>query len=291
MSYFVLLIVASSVFFTNDAFAYGRGGSCGENTFCYFTGSVVGVIILGLFLLSVIVNILEKGFVKGLTEHAGVKAIFFYCTGMLTLVWVLSKLAQYDKSIAIVFCIAMFFILLKLLGKMKKVILLGTEHSIQRGQNFPDLFTSILVEECEKNKVNAIAEEIIEGEETVASKFASDRQLKYLYADPNKEDRLKGGIPTRIDVEMTFKYMDKYPEVAIWNEETLPTEVREEFSKRTEKAHRMREKVWLENILNFDHWPLLFICGADHFDEFSKLLKTSKIQVVESHKHWIPNQK
>ena len=51
----------------------------------------------------------------------------------------------------------------------------------------------------------------------------------------------------------------------------------------------MRERIWLEKIYCFKIWPLLFICGADHFDEFSKLLKQSEFHVIESYKDWIPS--
>lgn len=175
---------------------------------------------------------------------------------------------------------------------MRKVVLLGTEHPIQLGKSSPESFRSVLIEECEKNEVEAIAEEITKANDTIAIQLAADRQYKYLNADPGYTERMERGIKNNIEQDIINEYKNKHFEIAIWprdaNQETLPTEVWNEYSKRYEKAYRMHEKIWLEKIQEFDYWPLLFICGANHFEEFSKLLIASEFQVIESHKHWMP---
>jgi hypothetical protein len=175
---------------------------------------------------------------------------------------------------------------------MRTVVLLGTEHSVQRGKIAPESFELLLIEQCKTNQVNAIAEEIIEGESTIALNIAKDFNYKYLYADPGSEERKKKGIPVDIEMDVINKYREKYPEIAIWpsvpNEETLPREVWEEYHGRVEASYRAREYIWLEKIQEFNQWPLFFICGADHFGEFSKLMRANEIQVIESHKHWMP---
>ena len=76
---------------------------------------------------------------------------------------------------------------------MNTIVLLGTAHSIQRGDNEPTAFRSALMEECEKYKIMAIAEEIDNGLDTVASVLAADRNIEYLYADPDQKERAKRG--------------------------------------------------------------------------------------------------
>lgn len=175
---------------------------------------------------------------------------------------------------------------------MNTVVLLGTEHPIQLGEKAPDQFRAVLVDVCIKNNVKAIAEEINKGDKTIASTLAVDLQLQYLYADPDIKERMDRGIPTSIEQDIIIDYVNQYPNIGMWPREpsrdNLLTEVWEEYSKRTEDAYRKREQVWLEKINTFNRWPLLFICGTNHFDEFSKLLIASEFHIIEAHKHWLP---
>lgn len=176
---------------------------------------------------------------------------------------------------------------------MNKVVLLGTEHPIQRGEKAPDIFRTVLIKECKNNNVESIAEEINKGDSTIASKLAADLTLEYLYADPTLQERRELSIPIDIAHDIINEYRSKYPDIALWPKEpspdNLPNEVWEEYFGRIENANRMREQFWLEKMKSFNKWPLLFICGTDHFDEFSKLLKTSGYHVIESYKHWLPD--
>jgi hypothetical protein len=176
---------------------------------------------------------------------------------------------------------------------MNTVVLLGTEHPIQLGAKAPNVFRAVLVDICKKNNVKAIADEINKGDNSIASRLAIDFPLiKYLYADPDIKERMDWGIPTSIELDIVNDFGDQYPNIRMWPQEpsrdNLPADVWKEYFKRTEDANRMRERVWLEKIRNFNSWPLLFICGTNHFDEFSKLLKACKFHVIETHKHWKP---
>lgn len=176
---------------------------------------------------------------------------------------------------------------------MNTVVLLGTEHPIQLGEREPVRFKAVLIKECKMNNVKAVAEEINRGDKTIASKLAFELKFEYLYADPDIKERMKQGIPVDIGLDIIDDYGNKYPEIKMWpreaSKDNLPDEVWEEYSRRTDNANRRRERVWLENINYFNKWPLLFICGANHFDEFAKLLKSSEFHVIESYKHWKPD--
>ncbi len=175
---------------------------------------------------------------------------------------------------------------------MNTVVLLGTEHPIQRGEKEPTAFRAVLMEECKKHKVKAIAEEIDNGVDTVASMLAADLDIGHLYVDPDNNERVERGIESDCRFDIVCKYGDRYPQIKIWprepSAENLPDEVWEVYDRRTTESYRRRERVWLEKITSFDKWPLLFVCGADHFREFSKLLGASGHHVVESHEYWMP---
>lgn len=175
---------------------------------------------------------------------------------------------------------------------MNTVVLFGTEHTIQRGENAPTVFRAVLMKECEKHKVKATAEEIDSGFDTVASTLAAGLSIEYLCADPDSNERFERDIQSDCRLDITLEYSDRYPEIAIFpkdpSKENLPAEVWQEYDNRTNESYRMREKIWLEKIVSFDKWPLLFICGADHFQEFSKLLSATGYRVIESQEHWEP---
>lgn len=41
----------------------------------------------------------------------------------------------------------------------------------------------------------------------------------------------------------------------------------------------IRERYWLEQLLDLDAWPVLFICGSPHIETFRSLLKSHDIVV------------
>ncbi|WP_347990152.1 hypothetical protein [Methylomonas sp. AM2-LC] len=178
---------------------------------------------------------------------------------------------------------------------MYSVILIGTTHPIQLGESSLDLFKKVLREQCQSHRVEGVAEEIKNGDATVALALAAELQppIPHLYADPDIKERMEHGMPSNIaDIILGLQneYAARFPEIRCWprnaSSENLPQEVWNEYLKRSNDADRMREQIWLNKIISFDKWPLLFICGADHFIEFSKLLKQNGVRVVEVNKDW-----
>jgi hypothetical protein len=173
---------------------------------------------------------------------------------------------------------------------MKKIVLVGTAHPIQRGEDSPELFKSTLLEQCTAHQIKGIAEEIEKEALTVAAKIALSLELRHLYADPDWQERAERGIQSDCRHELIQMYAGRYPGIRAWpkegNEQTLPPEVLVEYRKRTERADRMREEIWLEKLVRFNVWPLLFICGADHFKSFANLLESSCFNLIKSHPDW-----
>lgn len=113
MPFRILFVAFSLLLCSEHVHAAGRGGSCSD-VICVFTGTVVGLAILGIFFLSVAANITEKGFVRGLVEHKGLQSLFFYLSVIGGFTWVLAMLYEIDKTLAIVFCLATVVIIHKL---------------------------------------------------------------------------------------------------------------------------------------------------------------------------------
>lgn len=177
---------------------------------------------------------------------------------------------------------------------MKKVVLLGTSHSIQRGKNSPEQFVKLIEDEFSKSRFQGITEEIEKGSNYIAEEFCSQNQLKYLCMEPDEGERRDKGIPSANEIvrEIMDEFDEKYPDISMWPSDpsaaTLPGEVWKIYSERTESSYRAREAVWLERLVAFNVWPVLCICGANHFTPFANLMIAEGIQVTELHKDWEP---
>lgn len=179
---------------------------------------------------------------------------------------------------------------------MKKVVLLGTSHSIQRGKSSPEQFRKLIEGEFSKSKFQGIAEEIDKGSKYIAEEFCSQNQLEYLCMEPDQSERRNKGISSANEIvfEIMDEFDEKHPGIRMWPSDpspaTLPGEVWKIFSERTESSYRAREAVWLEKLVAFNVWPVLCICGANHFAPFAILMIAEGIQVTELHQDWEPTK-
>jgi hypothetical protein len=177
---------------------------------------------------------------------------------------------------------------------VRKVILLGTSHTIQRGENSPEQFKQLIANEFLKHRFAGIAEEIDDRSVYLAEEFCKQNGLKYRCIEPNAQERRDLSIPSANDIvlEIQEDFGEQYPGISYWpadpSAENIPSEVWKAYSERTEASYRAREAEWLDRIVKFDVWPVLCLCGAHHFLPFSELLRSKGIQVTESHQDWMP---
>lgn len=157
---------------------------------------------------------------------------------------------------------------------MTLVILIGTNHSIQRDKDCTD-FKIYINNVVQKHKVQAIAEEI--DKESTAFQVANEHQINYLIIEPTPEERKMLEIPSLSEIESSifFDYDDTNSQEAISDCET-----------RKQEAYRAREKEWLKRIQMTNTSPILAICGAAHFNSFKALLTTNGIKVIEQCQNW-----
>jgi hypothetical protein len=135
-----------------------------------------------------------------------------------------------------------------------RVLIIGTSHKqyqlrpLEASRKGSDDFKNFLAD-CITNHVPAgLAEEMSEeaqkGRTTVLAELAEEHALPHCLCDPNFAER---------DALKTLNDNDG-----------------------------RREDEWLRRILAFDHFPLMFVCGADHVNSFKKRceMQTIKAEIV-----------
>ena len=173
---------------------------------------------------------------------------------------------------------------------MRIVVLVGTDHKFQRPVNGSEdtgieSFRHAIRELCLRHKVHALAEEMnpqalqeYEMTESIPYQLCGELGLLHQYSDPSLQERTALGIRRDCDIELQG-----------WRERWPRKKINAGIhSHGSAVSDRIREKEWLRRIQALDTWPLLFVCGADHFAQFSKLLQMAGITVVEAYKDWEP---
>lgn len=123
------------------------------------------------------------------------------------------------------------------------------------------------------NKITILAEEYNQdalketnGKQTVLQTIKDDNPiLKHIFCEMSASMRCDNQIPTR-----NFIIQKRW----LNDQDISDDAVREEMR----KYYPIREKYWLSKILKHKDEQILFLCGADHIESFSKLLFDNKIE-------------
>ena len=175
---------------------------------------------------------------------------------------------------------------------MQTVFLVGTDHNFQRPVDGPyslgiAQFRAKIQQLCAENQLAGIAEEMSVSaleehgvSESVAWQVCASLGLRHQYSEPaSRIERYALGIRQDNDIRAEHFFSD-------WTQEQIEADV---LARGRVPSDRIREDYWLRKVLEFNVWPLLFICGANHFSSFSTLLRTSGIHVVEAYADWEPS--
>ncbi len=160
------------------------------------------------------------------------------------------------------------------------IIIVGTSHSIQT----VDLeLEAYLVNLCKEFKVFAVAEEMNRDalaerdcSTSIPMQVANALQLPHRLCDPNREQRAKLEIRQENDIRMQA-----------WRTDSELSEP--EIAELVAESLAKRERYWLEQLRDFNVWPVLFVCGADHVPSFCQLLKQQGISVHVAAEDWTSN--
>lgn len=157
---------------------------------------------------------------------------------------------------------------------LNQIILVGTSHSIQRDKSRSD-FSDYIKGLIEKYNIGAIAEEI--DDQSVVADLSTKLGVFYRNIEPTPEERKALGISSlnEIDCSIFMEFDDP-------NSQSAQTESKV----RKEKVYARRESEWLARVKNINSFPILVICGANHFQSFGDLLKKNGFQVMDECKLW-----
>lgn len=168
--------------------------------------------------------------------------------------------------------------------------MLGTNHEIQRG-NFiqKEEFRLYLEQLVNDHEIKAIGEEINDDNPTIslAKEVATNNAIAYkiIEPNPNEYDELKIEHVHNIDYQFRCRYdLEESP-----SNISLRKLAYEEYDSRIQNTYRTREAEWLKRLQKLDKWPVLVICGADHFQPFCKLLIENGINVKKDNPYWGSN--
>ncbi len=166
----------------------------------------------------------------------------------------------------------------------KRVLLVGTRHDYQiPGKPGSDQFRALLSATCPEWNIRLLAEEMsldalsrFGATISVCKQVADSLIIQHRYCDPSIEEQKALGIanPEKASPGAFSPSCDYY--------EPDP-EVRD--------ANAIRERCWLEHIIELDLWPALFVCGAHHTASFQNLLRTRlvTVHVLFPRCGWAPN--
>lgn len=170
---------------------------------------------------------------------------------------------------------------------MKVAVVVGTNHSIQRGENLKDNFKSYLINLCETHNIKTIAEEINENADFIVAKtVCQDLNIDHIIIDPKPTEYDKLGIKKYNTIEyqiMNIYNLDSRPSIT----NGTPNDALIEFESRLRDQHfHPREVEWLKRIQEHNNWPILVICGSNHFESFCNLLSDNHISVISCESNW-----
>lgn len=166
----------------------------------------------------------------------------------------------------------------------KTVLLVGTRHDYQiPGNPGSDQFRAFVSAICQERKIRLLAEEMspdalsrVGATMSVCKQVAGSLSIEHRYCDPSIEEQKALGIATPGKASPgafspSCDYYEPDPEVR--------------------QANAIRERRWLEDIIELDVWPALFVCGAHHTSSFQNLLQTRLItvHVLFPRCGWAPN--
>lgn len=167
---------------------------------------------------------------------------------------------------------------------MKTAFLFGTRHDYQRpGNPGCEQFRTVVTAACQERQVRLIAEEmslealgLFHATTSVCKQVADSMSIPHRYCDPSSAEQTSLGIanPGKVSpgaFSPSCDYHEPDPEVR--------------------EAGAIRERRWLEHLMEVDLWPVLFVCGAHHISSFQHLLETRRVtvHVLSPRCGWAPN--
>ena len=170
---------------------------------------------------------------------------------------------------------------------MIQIYIVGTNHEYQNGENITKeeklSFKAYLRYICQQYSIKAIAEEMNKEALSEANQISSTCEslgeeliIVHRYCDPDRTERKQLGIRQENEVRLNG-----------FSSRMTDEEIRDSI--RIENVKR--ENIWLEHIQKLNIFPLLFVCGANHVNSFSKITSNSGFLCNILCDDWTPNMR
>lgn len=175
---------------------------------------------------------------------------------------------------------------------MRTVILVGTAHKFQIAAagdlaSAAGEFLKFLHDLCSEHKVRAVAEEMNShalqekgATESVAQRLCAELRLLHHFSDPCPQERYALSIRQDNDIRAEHLFDG-------WTQEQIEADV---LARGSATSDRICERFWWQKLQEINVWPLVFICGADHFAPLATLLREAGVNVVEPDRDWDPHR-
>lgn len=169
---------------------------------------------------------------------------------------------------------------------LRTVLVIGTSHEYQRplpesASQAPGRFRALVAATCRQQGVRAIAEEMSldalqrhGAHESVCKQVAEALGIAHRYCDPSTKEQEALGVAEGDSIRMSGYFANRS---------------QEEIEAAVRASDAIRERCWLECLLELDSWPVLFVCGANHTEPFRELLRANAIAVHVLFAKWEPN--
>jgi hypothetical protein len=165
----------------------------------------------------------------------------------------------------------------------KKIHIIGTRHTCQiPGNDHETLFKNLIESSCDKYHFRGIGEEMnLEAlkqypnvKMTICQIIAERLNILHRYCDPDPAQRKSLGITSEQEVSLDGFFNDRSPQ---------------QIEARRSAEVGIRESYWLDQLLDMNTWPVLFVCGANHVETFPQILDDQKIAYEIIFRDW-PDQ-
>ena len=147
-------------------------------------------------------------------------------------------------------------------------------------------FHDYVLKHVQAKRINHLAEEMNDeflqrengAQESVCRKMASDLRITHSMCEPNTLERKQIG------------YIDKtWEQFALEDETGCNERINAAFTEFHKKQWHIREEFWFRKLQPYLNDNVLFVCGAQHVNRFSSLLKGRGFKNQVICKRWKPS--
>lgn len=165
-----------------------------------------------------------------------------------------------------------------------RILIIGTSHNAlqviagtleapeNRCRELYDYVQAVIKEQAPDLLAEELNQEGLErmgAERSVLQKISEEKKIKHILADPNSAERKKLGIPSHSELVERLGFGS-----------ALTSEQSAILSREIQSYWPIREKFWLDKIMENRYETCLVVVGANHCKSFADLCRSKSIEVT-----------